>query len=77
MCILTNITKDAPRTGAGWHGSGRARKGPEHGEAGGSKNKGWVGGRTGTMNSGNNGGPTKYFNNQYINSYHTRFSQKV
>lgn len=45
-------------TGAGWHGSGRARKGPEHGEAGGSKNKGWVGGRTGTMNSGNNGGPS-------------------
>ena len=43
--------------GAGWTGQGCARKGSEHGERGGSRVQGWVGGRAGGMNSGNNGGP--------------------
>ncbi|XP_048576998.1 loricrin isoform X2 [Nematostella vectensis] len=43
--------------GAGWDGTGCTRLGPEHGERGGSIEKGWVGGRAGGMNSGYNGGP--------------------
>ena len=43
--------------GAGWTGQGCPRLGPEHGERGGSRVQGWVGGRAGGMNSGNNGGP--------------------
>ena len=43
--------------GAGWFAQGCARAGSEHGERGGSRAQGWVGGRAGGMNSGNNGGP--------------------
>ena len=43
--------------GAGWLGQGCSRLGPEHGERGGSRAQGWVGGQAGKMNSGNNGGP--------------------
>ena len=43
--------------GAGWTGQGCPRLGLEHGERGGSRVQGWVGGRAGGMNSGNNGGP--------------------
>ena len=43
--------------GAGWSGQGCSRAGSEHGERGGSRAQGWVGGRAGMMNSGNNGGP--------------------
>ena len=44
--------------GAGWNAQGCERLGPEHGERGGSRDQGWVGGRAGGMNSGHNGGPT-------------------
>ena len=44
--------------GAGWLDQGCARDGMNHGERGGSRAQGWVGGRAGAMNSGNNGGPT-------------------
>ena len=44
--------------GAGWLSQGCARAGSSHGERGGSRAQGWVGGRAGTMNSGNNGGPS-------------------
>ena len=53
-------TKDASYhggVGAGWTGQGCARKGSEHGERGGSRTQGWVGGRAGVINSGYNGGP--------------------
>lgn len=43
--------------GAGWLAQGCARAGENHGERGGSRAQGWVGGRAGTMNSGKNGGP--------------------
>ncbi|KAJ7383089.1 hypothetical protein OS493_030976 [Desmophyllum pertusum] len=43
--------------GAGWSGQGCDRTGSHHGERGGSRAQGWIGGRAGTMNSGNNGGP--------------------
>ena len=43
--------------GAGWYAQGCARVGQEHGERGGSRAQGWIGGRTGSMNSGYNGGP--------------------
>ncbi|KAJ7383087.1 hypothetical protein OS493_030974 [Desmophyllum pertusum] len=43
--------------GAGWFAQGCDRKGPEHGERGGSRAQGWIGGQAGTMNSGNNGDP--------------------
>ena len=43
--------------GAGWNGQSCSRKGSEHGEGGGSRAQGWVGGQAGGMNSGNNGGP--------------------
>ena len=43
--------------GAGWNGQGCVRGGSTHGERGGSHAQGWVGGRAGNMNSGNNGGP--------------------
>ena len=43
--------------GAGWFAQGCARAGSEHGERGGSRAQGWVGGRAGGMNSGYNGGP--------------------
>ena len=43
--------------GAGWLSQGCARAGSLHGERGGSRDQGWVGGRAGVMNSGNNGGP--------------------
>ena len=43
--------------GAGWSGQGCSRAGSSHGERGGSRAQGWVGGRAGKMNSGNNGGP--------------------
>ena len=43
--------------GAGWLGQGCSRAGSEHGERGGSRAQGWVGGRAGRMNSGYNGGP--------------------
>ena len=43
--------------GAGWLGQGCSRNGSEHGERGGSRAQGWVGGRAGEMNSGYNGGP--------------------
>ena len=43
--------------GAGWFLQGCARAGIYHGERGGSRDQGWVGGRAGRMNSGNNGGP--------------------
>ena len=43
--------------GAGWLSQGCVRKGSEHGERGGSRAQGWVGGRAGGMNSGYNGGP--------------------
>ena len=43
--------------GAGWLSQGCARAGTSHGERGGSRAQGWVGGRAGGMNSGNNGGP--------------------
>ena len=43
--------------GAGWLGQGCSRAGSSHGERGGSRAQGWVGGRAGRMNSGYNGGP--------------------
>ena len=43
--------------GAGWYAQGCARAGISHGESGGSRSQGWTGGRTGSMNSGYNGGP--------------------
>ena len=43
--------------GAGWIASGNSRRSTEYGEAGGSRDKNWIGGRAGNMNSGNNGGP--------------------
>jgi len=43
--------------GAGWFSQGCARAGSPHGERGGSRDQGWVGGRAGGMNSGSNGGP--------------------
>ncbi|XP_068706582.1 uncharacterized protein [Montipora foliosa] len=43
--------------GAGWLAQGCARAGESHGERGGSRAQGWVGGRAGAMNSGKNGGP--------------------
>ena len=43
--------------GAGWLGQGFSRARSEHGERGGSRAQGWVGGRAGRMNSGYNGGP--------------------
>ncbi|KAK2547415.1 hypothetical protein P5673_032583 [Acropora cervicornis] len=43
--------------GAGWVSQGCARAASPHGETGGSRYQGWVGGRAGGMNSGNNGGP--------------------
>ena len=43
--------------GAGWFGQGCSRAGSYHGERGGSRTQGWVGGQAGGMNSGNNGGP--------------------
>ena len=43
--------------GAGWNGQSCSRKGSEHGEGGGSRAQGWIGGQAGGMNSGNNGGP--------------------
>ena len=43
--------------GAGWLSQGCARAGTSHGESGGSRAQGWVGGRAGGMNSGYNGGP--------------------
>ena len=43
--------------GAGWFAQGCARTGSPHGERGGSRAQGWVGGRAGGMNSGYNGGP--------------------
>ena len=43
--------------GAGWLSQGCARAGTSHGERGGSRAQGWVGGRAGGMNSGSNGGP--------------------
>ena len=53
-------SKDASHhggVGAGWLSQGCARKGYNHGERGGSRAQGWVGGRAGRMNSGNHGGP--------------------
>ena len=44
--------------GAGWLSQGCARAGLWHGERGGSRAQGWIGGRAGRMNSGNNGGPS-------------------
>ena len=43
--------------GAGWNSTGKEREGTSHGERGGGKSEKWIGGRAGTMNSGNNGGP--------------------
>ena len=43
--------------GAGWLAQGCARAGKQHGERGGSRAQGWVGGNAGAMNSGKNGGP--------------------
>ncbi|PFX14163.1 hypothetical protein AWC38_SpisGene21703 [Stylophora pistillata] len=43
--------------GAGWLGQGCTRLGSSHGERGGSRAQGWIGGQAGGMNSGNNGGP--------------------
>ena len=43
--------------GAGWYAQGCSRAGSYHGERGGSRAQGWVGGQAGRMNSGNNGGP--------------------
>ena len=43
--------------GAGWLGQGCSRTWSSHGERGGSRAQGWVGGRAGRMNSGYNGGP--------------------
>ncbi|XP_048583957.1 loricrin-like [Nematostella vectensis] len=43
--------------GAGWNGAGCYRTSTVHGEAGGSRAEGWLGGRAGGMNSGYNGGP--------------------
>ena len=43
--------------GAGWHGTGCTRAGSQHGQRGGSRDQGWIGGQAGDMNSGNNVGP--------------------
>ncbi|XP_067048022.1 loricrin-like isoform X2 [Acropora muricata] len=43
--------------GAGWLSQGCSRAGVRHGERGGSRAQGWVGGKAGKMNSGYNGGP--------------------
>ena len=43
--------------GAGWFGPGCLVSGSGHGERGGSRPEGWVGGRAGEKNSGYNGGP--------------------
>ena len=44
--------------GAGWYAQGCDRKSSPHGERGGSRVQGWIGGQAGGMNSGNNGGPS-------------------
>ena len=44
--------------GAGWLAQGCDRFRPEHGDRGGSRAQGWIGGLAGGMNSGNNGGPS-------------------
>ncbi|KAL9961345.1 hypothetical protein ACROYT_G030263 [Oculina patagonica] len=43
--------------GAGWFAQGCPRQNSNHGERGGSRAQGWIGGQAGGMNSGNNGGP--------------------
>ena len=43
--------------GAGWYAQGCSRVGYHHGERGGSRAQGLIGGQAGRMNSGNNGGP--------------------
>ena len=43
--------------GAGWFDRGCTRLDSSHGERGGSRAQGWIGGQAGNMNSGNNGGP--------------------
>ena len=43
--------------GAGWYSQRCDRAGNTHGERGGSRAQGWIGGRAGIMNSGYNGGP--------------------
>ena len=43
--------------GAGWVSQGCAGAHSSHGERGGSRVQGWIGGRAGRMNSGNNGEP--------------------
>ena len=43
--------------GAGWYAQGCDRVGSSHGERGGSRVQGWIGGQAGRRNSGNNGGP--------------------
>ena len=42
---------------AGWLRQGYVRASTSHGERGGSRAQGWLGGRAGGMNSGSNGGP--------------------
>lgn len=48
------------RVGAGWLDKGCARAGTSHGEGGGSRLQGWVGGLAGRMKSGNYGGHTNF-----------------
>jgi len=43
--------------GTGWYAQGCDRGGSYHGERGGSRAQGWIGGLAGGMDSGNNGGP--------------------
>ena len=43
--------------GTGWYAQGCDRENSPHGERGGSRAQGWIGGQAGGMNSGNNGGP--------------------
>ena len=43
--------------GAGWYVQGCDRASSSHGERGGSRVQGWIGGQAGGMNSGNYGGP--------------------
>ena len=45
--------------GAGWFGRGCTRLGFSHGERGGSRAEGWIGGKVGGLNSGINGGPVQ------------------
>ena len=45
------------KVGAGWLSQGCSRAWVAHGERGGSRAQGWVGGKAGNMISGNNGGP--------------------